>query len=150
VKAPKWSVLVLVPQWRDEVPERASVAFGLPCDRILANGLYPADLDELGLIGRIRVMRPFPKVCRWTMPLDRLAWLGGVDLADARRGGRHQESDNQQEMAQLAHGVHLLLGTRPSSRLAGRQGARRPQAQWPAHSRLSSRLSYVADTEMRP
>src|ERR1700747_1356266 len=37
--------------------------------------------------------RPFPTglVAR-QMPLDRLAGLGRVDLADARRGGQHQES----------------------------------------------------------
>jgi hypothetical protein len=30
------------------------------------------------------------------MPLDRLAGLGRVDLADARWGGHHQESGRQQ------------------------------------------------------
>ncbi len=90
------SVFVLVPQWHDEVPDARPRRLAFPVSHF-ANGLRPADLDELGFIGPLRVVRPFPKglVAR-QMPLDRLAGLGRVDLADARRGGHHQESRDQQ------------------------------------------------------
>jgi hypothetical protein len=90
------SVFVLVPQWHDEVPDACPRRLAFPVSHF-ANRLRPADLDELGFIGPIRVVRPFPKglVAR-QVPLDRLAGLGRVDLADARGGGHHQESGDQQ------------------------------------------------------
>jgi hypothetical protein len=55
-----------------------------------ANGLRPADLEEFGFTCPIRVVRPFPKgLVAGQVPLDRLAGLGRIDLADARGGGHH-------------------------------------------------------------
>ena len=112
-------VLVLVPHWRDKISDARPRRLAFPVSHF-ANGLHPAYLDELGFIGRIRLVRPFPKgLVAGQMPLDRLAGLGRVDLADARSGRHRQESDNQQEMAQLTHSVHLLPGPRTSDRFGG-------------------------------
>jgi hypothetical protein len=92
VKASEMSVLVLVPQWHDEVPDARPRRLAFPVAHF-ANGLRPADLDDLGFIGPFEVVRPFPKgLVAGQVPLDRLAGLGRVDLADARGGGHHQES----------------------------------------------------------
>src|SRR5204862_3096087 len=50
----------LVPQWRDKLPDARPRRLAFPVSH-LANVLRPADLDELGFIGRIRVVRPFPR-----------------------------------------------------------------------------------------
>src|SRR5215470_17709444 len=73
------SVFVRVPQWHDEVPDARPRRLAFLVSHF-ANGLRPADLDELGFTGRIRLVRPFPKslVAR-QMPLDRFAGLGRVD-----------------------------------------------------------------------
>src|SRR5207247_8833698 len=56
----KGSVLVLVPQWREKLPDARPRRLAFPVSH-LANVLLPADLDELGFIGRIRVVLPVPK-----------------------------------------------------------------------------------------
>src|SRR5258708_10727197 len=77
------SGLVLVPHWHDEVPDAHPRRVAFPVAHF-ANGLHPADLDELGFTGRLRVMRPFTKgLISGQMPLDRLAWLVPADLTDA-------------------------------------------------------------------
>src|SRR5258708_19429590 len=112
------SVLVLVPQWRDKLPDARPRRLAFPVSH-LANVLRPADLDELGFIGRIRVVRPFPKgLIAGQMPLYRLAGLGRVDLADARGSGHRQQTGDQPEVAPLAPPGHLVPRPRPSNPLA--------------------------------
>ena len=90
------SGLVLVPQWRNEVPDAHPRCLAFPVSHF-ANVLRPADFDELGFIALLRVVRPVPKgLVAGQMPLDRLVGLGRVDLADARRRGHQQESGDQQ------------------------------------------------------
>ena len=90
------NVLVLVPQWHDEVLDARPRRLAFLVSH-LADVLYAADLDALEVIGPIRVERPLLHcLVAGQMPLHRLGRLGRVDLADARRGRRDQESDNQQ------------------------------------------------------
>ena len=78
------SVLVLVSQWHDKVPDPRPRRLAFLVSH-LADGLRPADLDELGFIGPFESCAPFPKgLVAGQMPLDRLAGLDRVDLADAR------------------------------------------------------------------
>src|SRR4029453_12531319 len=53
------NVLVLVPQWHDEVPDThpRRLAF---LESHLADILHPTHLDALDVTGHIRVYRPFP------------------------------------------------------------------------------------------
>ena len=90
------NVLVLVPQWHDEVLDARPRRLAFLVSH-LADVLHSADLDALEVIGPIRVERPFLHcLVAGQMPLDRFARLGRVDLADAHRGRHDQESDNQQ------------------------------------------------------
>src|SRR5207247_4690858 len=74
------SVLVLVPQWRDKLPDARPRRLALPVSH-LANVLLPADLDELGFMCRIRDVRPFLKgLIDRLMLLYRLGVLGSVYL----------------------------------------------------------------------
>src|SRR4029077_11436894 len=76
------SGLVLVPHWHDEVPDAHPWGVAFPVAHF-ANGLRPADLDELGFTCRLRVMRPFTKrLITGQVPLGWLTRLGGVDLAE--------------------------------------------------------------------
>ena len=75
--------LVLIPQWRDEVfdtrPRRLAVL-----ESHLAHGLDAANLDALGVIGPVRLVRPFPWfLVDGQMSLNRLGRLGHVDLTGA-------------------------------------------------------------------
>ena len=90
------SGLVLVPQRRDEVPDARPRRLAF-LESHLADGLHPADLDALDVIGLHSAFeRPFPEcLVAGQMPLDRLARLGRVDLTGARGGGHHEESDKQ-------------------------------------------------------
>ena len=64
------NVLVLVPQWHDEVPDARPRRLAF-LESHLADGLHPAHLDALDVIGHIRVERPFPEFLVGQMPLDR-------------------------------------------------------------------------------
>src|SRR6202158_4080103 len=91
------SVLVIVPQWRDKLPDARPRRLAFPVSH-LANVLRPADLDELGFIGRIRVVRPFPKgLIAGQMPLDRLAGLGRVNLTCGRASGPQEGSRGSEQ-----------------------------------------------------
>ena len=69
------NVLVLVPQWHDEVPDARPRRLAFLVSH-LADGLHPADLDALDVIGPIRVERPLLHcLVAGQMPLDRLAGL---------------------------------------------------------------------------
>jgi hypothetical protein len=88
------NVLVLVPQWHDEIPDAHS---GRTAVRVshFAEGLHAAHFYNLD--ARVRVVRPLPeRLVARQMALGCIARLGRNDLADARRSGHHQEADNQQ------------------------------------------------------
>src|SRR5258708_30158015 len=100
--------LGLVPQWRYKLPDARPRLLAFPVSH-LANVLRPADLDELGFIGRIRVVRPFPKgLIAGQMPLYRLARLVRVNLTDARGSGHHTACRQQTQVAVLSPSAHLL------------------------------------------
>src|SRR5215470_9822003 len=89
------NVLVLIPQWHDEIPNAGPRRLAFPVSHF-ANGLHSANLDDLDFIRRVRVVRPFAKgLIGGKMPFDWLAGLNRVDLTGGSRGGRQQESNDQ-------------------------------------------------------
>jgi hypothetical protein len=87
--------LFFVLQWRDEVPDACAGCLAFP-ESQLADGLHPADLDALDVIGWIRFERPFPEcLVAGHMSFARFARVGRADLPPDRGSGQHQESDNQ-------------------------------------------------------
>src|SRR5215510_10653426 len=77
------TVLVLVPQWHDKVPDAHAWRLAF-LESHLADVLLPTHLNTLDVIGSIRVYRPFPELLvAGKMPLDRLARPGRFE----RTGG---------------------------------------------------------------
>src|SRR5262245_26577107 len=90
------NVLVLVQQWRDEVPDAHARRLTFS-ESHFADFFHAADRDALDIgIRLIPICSPFAKcLVGGQVPLDLLAWFDVVDLTRTRGSGHHEKSDKQ-------------------------------------------------------